>query len=69
MVNGLELNVNSSLVLLKGAAEHLEHEELFLAANKLCQEEARQKGVIQVHMPRQPSQEERELHGVDASSL
>ena len=84
VVNGLDLNVNSSLALLRGAAEYLglnrggskkaiwnrlnqkvqqmEHEELFLAANKLYQEEARNKGAIQVHMPRQPSQEERELH-------
>ena len=84
VVNGFDLNVNSSLALLRGAAEYLglnkggskkalwnrlnqkvqqmEHEELFLAANKFYQEEARNRGAIQVHVPRQPSQEERELH-------
>ena len=84
VVNGLELNANSSLALLKGAAEYLglnqggskkalwnrlnqkvqqlEYEELFLAANKLYKEEARQKGLAQVNIPRQPRKEERELH-------
>ena len=42
--------------------QQLECEELFLAANKLYREEARQKGIIQVNIPRQPSREERELH-------
>ena len=84
MVNGLELNANSPLALLHGAAEYLglnkggakkalwnrlnqkvqqlEYEELFLAANKLYKEEARQKGLVQVNIPRQPGKEERELH-------
>lgn len=79
MVNGLELNANSSSALLKGAADYLglskggskkalwnrlnqkvqqlEYEELFLAANKLYKEEAKQKGVIQVNVPRQPGEE------------
>ena len=47
---------------LNQKVQQLEYEELFLAANKLYKEEAKQKGVVQVNIPRQPSQEERELH-------
>eukprot|EP00913_Durusdinium_trenchii_P016912 g15900.t1 len=42
--------------------QKMEHKELFTTANRLFREQNKHKGLVPVHVPRQPSAEERELH-------
>ena len=42
--------------------QEMEHKELFTTANRLFREQNQHKGLVPVHVPRQPSAEERELH-------
>ena len=42
--------------------QKMEHRELFTTANRLFREQNQHKGLVPVHVPRQPSAEERELH-------
>ena len=47
---------------LNQQVQKIEHQQLFASANRLYKEQNKHKGLVHVPLPRQPSQQERELH-------